>query len=119
MNEEEHIKDLSYITGIVNAMAKGNLSLCYTRHCIERQEQRSITTQDIINVLKFGRIDEYIGKAKHPSNNKIHKYKITGEYFGDENSVREISLIILVEIDRFKNPAIKIQKIITAMWEDL
>lgn len=120
MNEEDRITDLSYMTGVVNTMGRDDdLDLWYTRHCIERQEERGITTLDIINVLKYGRVVEYIGKGSHPTNNKIHKYKITGEYLGNNTSIREISLILLIEVDRFKNPAIKIQKVITAMWEDI
>lgn len=120
MNEEDKITDLSYITGVLNTMGRDDdLDLLYTRHCIERQQERGITTLDIINVLKYGHVVEYIGKGTHPTNNKIHKYKITGQYLGENKSIREISLVLLVEVDRFKNPAIKIQKVITAMWEDI
>ncbi len=119
MNIEDKIEDLSYMTGVLNTMARsGALDLCYTNHCTERMKERNITVSDIRFVLKCGIIESYLGPAEFEGSNKIHKYKITGDYLGDDTGDREISLIILVEIDRFKNPAIKVQKIITAMWRD-
>lgn len=118
---EEKCEDLQYMTGVLNTMAASDdLDLCYTKHCCERMKERSITTLDIINVLKFGDVVTYQGKAKLPSgyNSKIHKYKVVGKYLGRENSIREIGVIVLIEIDRFKNPTIKIQQLITVMWED-
>lgn len=120
MNEEDKINDLSYITGVINTMARNDeLDFCYTRHCLERQKERNITNLDILHILKFGVVEEYQGKAEHPFSKKVHRYKIVGEYLGNEDSIREIGLIILVEIDKRKNPAIKIQKIVTTMWKDL
>lgn len=119
MNIEDKIRNLSYITGAINMMANNeDLDFCYTRHCLERMKERNITHLDILHILKTGIVENYQGKAEHPFTNKIHKYKITGCYLGDDRNSREISLIILVEIDRFKNPAIKIQEIITTMWRD-
>ncbi|MBR1605585.1 MAG: DUF4258 domain-containing protein [Alphaproteobacteria bacterium] len=119
MNIEDKVKDLSYMTGAINMMARSDvLDLCYTEHCIARMKERNITTLDILHVLKTGIIEEYQGKAKHEKLEDIYKYKITGVYLGDEKSKREISLIILVEVDSFKQPAIKIQKIVTTMWRD-
>ncbi len=119
MNIEDKVKNLSYMTGVINAMSRsGNLDFCYTEHCRERMIERNITVSDIRFVLKNGIIEEYQGQAKHSSTDKIHRYKITGPYYGDEHSCRNISLIILVQIDRFQEPAIKVQKIITTMWRD-
>lgn len=116
MNEEEQIKNLSYMTGVINYMARhGDLDLCYTAHCLQRMRERGITISDLLFVLKTGVIVEYQGVAKHASYGKIHKYKITGCHLQRN---REISLVILVEVDRFKRPAIKLQEIITTMWED-
>lgn len=115
MNVEERVKDLSYITGVINAMARSDdLDFCYTEHCLERMRERNITVSDLLFVLKTGTIEEYQGVAKHYSR-KIHKYKITGTHLYKN---REISLIILVEINRLKNPAIKLQDIVTTMWKD-
>lgn len=119
MNIEEKAEDLSYMTGVINAMSRsGELDFCYTEHCKERMAERNITISDIRFVLKNGIIEEHQGKAVHKTNDKIHRYKITGPYYGDEKGDRNISLIILVQIDRFKEPAIKVQKIITTMWRD-
>ena len=116
MNEEEQIKNLSYMTGAINMMARDDdFDFCYTKHCLERTKERNITVSDILFILKTGLIQEYQGQAEHPSNNKIHHYKITGQAL---NGNRDISLVILVEINRFKNPAIKVQEIITTMWSD-
>lgn len=118
MNIEEQVKNLVYMTRIVNNMAKdGCFSLCYTQHSTERMGTRTISPADILFVLKTGRIVEYQGKGKHPGENKIHKYKIVGIYAGDDSG-RELGLVILVEVDRFKNPAIKVKDIITTMWQD-
>ena len=119
MNIEDKVEDLSYMTGTINTMARnGMFDLCYTGHCVERMKERNITVSDIVFVLKNGIIEAYQGQAEHESSKKIHKYKITGPYLGDDAGDRNISLIILVEVDRFKNPAIKVQKIITTMWRD-
>lgn len=115
MDVENRITDLSYITGTINAMARStDLDLCYTAHCLDRMRERNITVSDLLFVLKAGTIEEYQGQAKHNSN-KIHKYKMTGLHLYTN---REISLILLVEIGRLKNPAIKLQEIITTMWKD-
>ncbi len=60
---EEKCEDLQYMTGVLNMMAASDdLDLCYTKHCYERMKERSITTLDIINVLKFGDVVAYQGK---------------------------------------------------------
>lgn len=118
MNIEEQIENLAYMTRIVNSMAKDKcFSLCYTQHSTERMGIRTISAADILFVLKTGIITEYQGKGRHPGENKIHKYKMVGIYAGD-NSGRELGLVILVEVDRFKNPAIKVKDVITTMWQD-
>lgn len=119
MNIEDKVTNLNYMTGAINMMAQNDeLDFCYTKHCKERMSERNITVLDVLHVLKTGMIESYQGKASHPTSDKVHKYKITGEYLRDEKSNRQISLIILVEVDRFKQPAIKVQEIITSMWRD-
>ena len=52
MNVEERVKDLSYITGVINAMARSDdLDFCYTEHCLERMRERNITVSDLLFVL--------------------------------------------------------------------
>jgi hypothetical protein len=121
IKDDKRYEDLSYMTGVVNMMASNiNLDYCCTTHCIERQRERNITVSDIRYVLRCGRVDQFIEKVNSSmKNRKFYKYRITGDYLGDERSTREISLIILVEVDKMENPAIKVQKIITAMWKDL
>ena len=115
MNEEDKIEDLPYMTGVINTMARcDDLDFCYTKHCIERMKEREIIISDLLYVLKTGVVEEYQGLAKHHCQ-KIHKYKITGQSLYKE---RDISLIVLVEVNRLKNPAIKIQEIVTTMWKD-
>lgn len=112
---EERVRDLSYMTGVLNAMAKsGELDLFYTVHCRERMLERGITTLDIIYILKNGEVEEYQGQV----GKKIHKYKMTGKPIRN-NSFREVSIILLVEVDNYKNPSIKLQEIVTSMWKDL
>lgn len=118
MNIEEQVTNLAYMTRIVNSMAKdAGFSWCYTKHSTERMDGRTISAADILFVLKTGILTEYQGKGKHRGENKIHKYKMVGVYAGDDSG-RELGLIILVEVDRLKNPAIKVTDIITTMWLD-
>ena len=118
MKIEDRKEDLSYITGVVNAMAESeDFDIYYTEHCKDRMSERDITLMDILHVLKNGIIDSYQGVSRE--NSKVHKYKITGTPLNGEKNIREISLVILLEINNFKNPAIKLQKIITSMWKDL
>lgn len=117
-NGDSKYQDLRYMTGAINTMARSDdLDLCYTVHCRERKELRNITNSDILHMLKSGTITECQEKVKNRMNRKIYKYKMTGPYLGDERSNREISIIILVEVDRIKEPAIKIQTIVTTMWD--
>ena len=119
MNVENNIKDLAYMTGVINTMARNkNFSLYFTAHAKEQMKARGISTLDVINVFKFGIVEKYFEKDQHKGEYKIHKYKITGDYDGRNRSVRQISLVILVEVDRFQDPAIKIKDIITVMWKD-
>ena len=117
MNIEDKIEDLSYITGIINGMARSdNLDLYYTEHCLQRMKEREITSSDILFVLKTGIVTKYQGKAKHSNNtHKIHKYLIEGQHLTKN---RDIGLVVLIEIDRLKMPAIKLQEIVTTMWRD-
>ena len=120
MNIEDKIDNKAFMTTVINVMASNDgFGLYYTKHCRERMLERNITTSDIIYVLTHGTIVDYQGKADHPTNDKIYKYKMVGDYAGNEDSIREIAIVILVEVDRFKNPVVKIQKILTTMWEDL
>ncbi len=119
MNIEDKVNDLSYMTGAINMMARNDdLDLCYTKHCVERMQERGITVSDILFVLKTGILQEYQGRARHPSSDKMHKYLIVGEFLGGNKSNREIGLVILVEINQFGQPAVKIQEIVTTMWRD-
>lgn len=118
MNIEDYINDLPRMTRTINMMAKdGSLNLCYTDHGRGQMEDRNITPVDVLFVLKTGILVQYQGKGKYKGDNKIHKYKIIGVYAGDDSG-RELGLVLLVEIDRFKNPAIKVKDIVTTMWED-
>ena len=119
MNSEDRVEDLVYMTGAINMIARNNdLDLCYTSHCRERMRERGITVSDILFVLKTGLVKQYQGKARHPSSDKVHRYLIVGEFLNGGKSNREIGLVILVEINRFKQPAIKIQEVVTTMWRD-
>ncbi len=112
---KKKFEDLTYMTGAINTMARSDdLDLCYTKHCLERMRERDITISEILYILKTGIVEEYQGKAK-PETGKFHKYKITAQSLSRR---RNISLIILVEINRLKIPAIKLQEIVTAMWSD-
>ncbi len=112
---EDKSQDLSYITGIINTMARSDdLDLCYTEHCVKRMQERGITTSDILFVLKTGIVQAYQGRAK-PLSHKIYKYLVIGQHLTKN---RDLGLVILVEIDRLKLPAIKLQKIVTTMWRD-
>lgn len=65
MNIEDKIEDLSYMTGVLNTMARsGALDLCYTNHCTERMKERNITVSDIRFVLKCGIIESYLGPER-------------------------------------------------------
>lgn len=119
MNIEEKITDLSYMTGVINTMARSDkFDLCYTVHCKERMAERGISVSDVLFALKYGMIKEYQGLAKHRNEHKIHKYLIVSSYLEDDSGDREIGIVILVQVDRLKNPAIKLQDIITTMWRD-
>ena len=79
MNIEDKIEDLSYITGVVNSMARSdNLDLCYTEHCVQRMQERDITVSDILYVLKTGIVEAYQGRAK-PLSHKIYRYRTTSD----------------------------------------
>lgn len=115
MNIEDKIKDLVFMTRVINGMARdAELDFCYTDHVKLRMIERGLTTDDILFILRRGVIDKYQGKGVHKEDLNIHKYKMTGVCLKDD---REIGIVILVEVDREKDPAIKIQDIVTIMWK--
>lgn len=116
INKDNIVRDLPRVSRLVHDMAKHeDFYLYLTKHCKQRMQERNITSGDIINVLKFGDIQEFLGPGNHPSNNDIFKYKMIGPYFGDETLYREIGVVFLIEFNG-KQLAIKIQEIITVMW---
>ncbi len=116
MTSNDIVRDLPKVSRLVHDIAKDDgFDLYLTAHCKQRMQERGITSGDIINVLRFGDVREFLGPATHPSNKDIFKYKMFGPYFGDETLYREIGVVFLIELSG-RQLAIKIQKIITVMW---
>ena len=104
------------MTRVINEMAKDDaLDVCYTKHSKDQMASRGITIGDLLFVFRTGIVVSYQGKGTHKEDRNIHKYKINGICLKND---REIGVVVLVEVDRLKNPAIKIQDIVTTMWND-
>ena len=117
MTKDDVVANLSKIGQLVHDMAKSDqFDLYLTKHCKERMQERGITAGDIMNVLKYGIVEELIGQCDHPNNDDIFKYRMIGPFFGDEKLYREIGVVLLIEVHSKNQLAIKIQDIITVMW---
>ncbi len=95
-------------TKYINEIAKHILcDLLYTKHARDRMRERSITTGDIMHVLRYGFVYEE-GKFDETTRD-YYKYEIEGK---TPNSRRVIRLVVIATRRERKI------KIITVMWKD-
>lgn len=92
-------------TANINDIARGlYCDLFYTKHAEARMEKRSISTGDVMQILKNGNV---YGDTEEATRGQ-HKYAVEGR---GPNSPRTIRLIVLAKKPKFI-------KIITVMWKD-
>ena len=92
----------------IHDYAQTDFELAYTRHAIERLQERDILISDVNHVLAHGYIDQEPEESSRPG---YCKYKICSKSPNSGN--REICLVVIPDPGK---PAIKI---VTVMWKDL